>query len=70
VEGSARSFSPQVLSHYAFSLAQEFSKFYENVPVLSSEGEDRKARLALVRVVGIVLKNSLDLLAIPTPEKI
>src|SRR2546429_221844 len=64
VEGSARSFSPQALSHYAFSLAQEFSKFYENVPVLSSEGADRKARLALVRAVGIVLKNSLDLLAI------
>jgi arginyl-tRNA synthetase len=70
VEGSARSLAPQMLCQYAFSLAQQFSRFYENIPVLSSERKVKTVRLALVAAVGITLRNSLSLLGIPTPDRV
>lgn len=70
VEESASTFSPHIIAHYSFSLAQEFSRFYETTPVLSSEGALKRSRLALVAAVGQTIKNSLHLLSIPTPEKI
>lgn len=70
VEEAVRTYSPHLICQYVFSLAQEFSKFYESVPVLSSEESLRRARICLVAAVGISIHNSLALLAIPTPERL
>ncbi|MEM3184721.1 MAG: arginine--tRNA ligase [Candidatus Hadarchaeales archaeon] len=61
---------PHLLAVYTSELAQEFNRFYETSPVLTATpSELRESRLALVDCVRIVLRNSLDLMGIPAPEK-
>lgn len=61
--------APHHLAQYALDLATDFSRFYTTSPVLSSEGDVRKARLALTLATSIVLKNTLHLLGIDCPER-
>lgn len=61
---------PHRLAAYLFDLAQLFSAFYENCPVLTAEDEQvRAARLALCQVTLNVLVQGLDLLGIRAPEQ-
>lgn len=64
-------FLPATISEWTFNLAREFSRFYEECPVLKSgvAPEIRAARLVLVSAVAQGLKNGLALLAIQAPEK-
>lgn len=60
----------QKLSFYARSLAEKFHHFYEKCPVLLAENsETAAARIQLLKATQIVLKNTLDLMGITTPEK-
>jgi arginyl-tRNA synthetase len=59
-----------VLAEYAFALAQSFSRFYAECPVLAAPGATEQAsRLAMCRLTGLVLERSLDLLGIDVPER-
>jgi len=59
-----------LLASYASELAQAFNVFYEACPVLGAKpNELREARLALVDCARIVLRNSLNLMGIPAPER-
>jgi arginyl-tRNA synthetase len=70
VEDAAKSFSPKLLAHYAYSLAMTFNLFYEKVPVLrEQDNEVRMARLALVKAFGIALKNTLEVLGITALDR-
>ena len=60
---------PHRLCSYLFELAQAFSVFYENCPVLSVEDPTRASRLALCRTTLDVLVTGLDLLGIASPEQ-
>lgn len=61
---------PHRLCGYLFDLAQAFSVFYENCPVLGAEGEaTRASRLTLCRATLDVLVTGLDLLGISSPER-
>jgi arginyl-tRNA synthetase len=61
---------PHHLCGYLFDLAQAFSVFYENCPVLSAEAEPTRAsRLALSRATLDVLVAGLDLLGISSPAR-
>lgn len=61
---------PHILAGYAFELTKKFNSFYNNVQVLNEENEDIKiARLQLVEMFSIVLKDVFWLLAIEMPEK-
>lgn len=67
---AARTFSPNLLCNYAFELAQTYNLFYEKLPILKAENEERKNfRLAIVQAVGQTIKNSLRLLGIEVPER-
>ncbi|WP_218883458.1 arginine--tRNA ligase [Spinactinospora alkalitolerans] len=61
---------PHRLCTYLFELATAFSTFYENCPVLKSEGAVRESRLALALHTAAVLNRGLDLLGIDTPERL
>jgi len=50
-------------------LAGHFTRFYENCPVLKTEGTARATRLALCNVTARVLKQGLDVLGIETTEQ-
>lgn len=59
---------PHNLANYLFSLATEFSKFYEKCPVLNAKSTELKNnRLYLCYMTHIVLKNGLNLLGISIP---
>jgi arginyl-tRNA synthetase len=83
IEDTARDYQVQRIPQYALDLAAVFHRFYRDCRVLTdynspttlpplagpSNGSLRKARLALVLVTKIVLKNTLDLMGISAPER-
>ena len=61
---------PHRLCAYLFDLAQDFSGFYEQCPVLKAPDADlRASRLALSALTLRVLVQGLDLLGIEAPER-
>jgi arginyl-tRNA synthetase len=59
---------PHKLCTYLYELATAMSVFYEQCPVLKSEGEVRASRLALCTATRKVLAKGLYLLGIDAPE--
>ncbi|WP_326965989.1 arginine--tRNA ligase [Arthrobacter sp. CG_A4] len=59
---------PHRLCAYLFELAQLFTSFYDQCPVLKSEDSVRESRLALCALVLRRLSGGLELLGIETPE--
>ncbi len=60
---------PHKLCTYLFDTATALSTFYEQCPVLKSEGEIRTSRLAICAATRTVLAKGLDLLGIVAPER-
>lgn len=69
VDEVARELMPHKLCTYLFELATKYSTFYENCPVLKSDGDVRTSRLALCATTKRVLAAGLDLLGIVAPER-
>lgn len=69
VEKSAVSYNPAILADYLYNLAKIFSDFYRDVHVLKAGEEIKKARLALLSTVKIVLEKGLRLLGIEAIEE-
>ncbi len=70
VQMAISNLQPHRLCTYLFELATAFSTFYENCPVLTSEGAIRQSRLVLALHTATVLNRGLDLLGIDTPERL
>ena len=62
-------YRPNLLATYLLELARAFHSFFEACPVLKSEGQTRESRLILCDLTSRVLKDGLNLLAIPVPER-
>jgi len=62
-------YEPFIITRHITALAQAFNYFYHENPILSSEGELKRARLNLVYAVREVLKSGLSLIGIQAPEK-
>jgi len=60
---------PHKLCVYLFDLAQRFTSFYDACPVLSSEGDTRRSRLALCELTSRVLATGLAVLGIDAPQQ-
>ncbi|KAF1007015.1 MAG: Arginine--tRNA ligase [Luteibacter sp.] len=70
VQSAARRYAPNDLADYAYDLAQAFSRFYAECPVLAADSaEVRASRLSLVALTRHVLAHALDLLGIRVPER-
>lgn len=65
----AEDLQPHKLCTYLFDLATAMSVFYEQCPVLRSEGEVRASRLALCATTKKVLATGLGLLGIEAPDQ-
>ncbi|MBI3437068.1 MAG: arginine--tRNA ligase [Proteobacteria bacterium] len=61
--------APHFLAEHAYGLAQAFSGFYANCPILPSEGAVRASRLSLAAATLKQLSLTLDLLGIELPER-
>jgi arginyl-tRNA synthetase len=69
VDTVAETLQPHRLCGYLYELAGALSVFYEQCPVLRSEGEVRASRLALCAATQRVLARGLDLLGIAAPDR-
>jgi arginyl-tRNA synthetase len=69
LEAAADECRPNFLSNYLYELAGKFTSFYENCPVLKSEGATRESRLVLCDLTSQVLKQGLNTLGIETLEQ-
>ncbi|MFM8708852.1 MAG: arginine--tRNA ligase [Planctomycetia bacterium] len=62
-------YRPNVLTAWLYELAGCYSTFYDALPVLKAEGEERTSRLALCDLTGRILRQGLELLGIGTVDK-
>jgi len=63
-------YRPNQLTAYLFGLANRFSTFYENCPVLQAENaEERQSRLLLCDLTARVIRQGLELLGIEVVNK-
>ena len=69
IQKAAEKFDPSAIALYLYELAQLFSIFYENVPVLKAEGNLIHDRLTLILAVKQVMARGLKILGIDAPEK-
>ncbi len=59
--------APHKLANYLYELAQAFSKFYENCPVIGSENESK--RIKIVEAYVKTMTHGLSILGINIPEE-
>jgi len=69
VEMVARDLRPHLLTSYLFDLAQSFSVFYTNCPVLKAGRTSRTSRLLLCYQTAQTIRHGLGLLGIETVEQ-
>jgi len=70
VRVAAQRLSPNLIASFAFDLAQKYNLFYGLCPIIRAETQETKEfRLFLTAAVAQLLKNSLSLLGIFTPQK-
>jgi len=63
--------SPKEVARFAYKISVLFNEFYEAIPVIKTENEHlRSARLTLVECFSRVLRESLSLIGIRSPERI
>lgn len=63
-------YRPNQLTAYLFGLANRFSTFYENCPVLQAENAaERQSRLQLCDLTARVIRQGLELLGIEVVPK-
>ncbi len=70
VAEAASAYAPHVLATYLFELAQRYSTFYNDHPILTAPPAARTTGLALTKAVGIVLADGLELLGIKAIDMI
>lgn len=69
VKTAAEKYEPHHLATYAFELAKELNRYYEEVHILSSEQTEKEARIWLLKFTYQVLESSLGVLGIQIPTK-
>ncbi|WP_025691759.1 arginine--tRNA ligase [Paenibacillus zanthoxyli] len=62
--------APNAICGYAHTLATLFNNFYSACPILKAEPERLRFRLWLVRRFAGTLKDALDVLGLPAPERL
>jgi arginyl-tRNA synthetase len=65
---SAQTLAPHRIARYVLDLAGLFHSFYNRHRVINVEAELQGARLLLMRVTGITIKNALSILGVSAPE--
>ena len=60
---------PNRLCGYLFELSQVFNRFYDQIPILKASEPSKTSRLALCSITADTLKLGMNLLGIPTLER-
>ena len=62
-------YEPYIIARYAVELAQNFNRFYHNCPIIVDDEKLMNTRLYIVYVTKYIIKKSLYLLGIESPEQ-
>ncbi|MCF6515171.1 arginine--tRNA ligase [Lactobacillus sp. S2-2] len=68
VKEASENLEPSVIAKYSLRLAKAFNKYYANERILD-DNDELESRLALVKSVSIILKESLRLLGVKSPDE-
>lgn len=69
VERAGTEHAPHYITTYMTELASEFNSFYAKEKIANSSDSESGYKLALVEATGQILKNAMQLLAIPVVER-
>ena len=70
VREAAKEYSPAVIANYAFEIAKEYNKFYQNIPIFSEADQAKlKFRIAFSGAVADTIRKAMALLGIVVPDK-
>ncbi|MED9684887.1 arginine--tRNA ligase [Escherichia marmotae] len=70
IEAVAKDGTPHVLCSYLYGLSVNYSKFYEECPILSAtDSKVKNSRISLSFLTAQILEKGLDLLGIKVPSK-
>jgi arginyl-tRNA synthetase len=69
IRTSAEGFAPHLLAEYALGLSRSFHAYYDKHRVLTDDEPLTLARLALLHALQTVLRNTLEILGMETPEE-
>lgn len=66
---AAEKYEPYIVTRHLVALCQAFNKFYHDNSILGSDGDVKKARIALTYAVKTVIAAGLSVLGIKAPEE-
>ena len=70
IQQAAANYSPAVIANFTYDLVKEFNSFYQNVPILGEEDQNKKIfRVQLSKKVADTIKQAFSLLGIRVPER-
>lgn len=70
IQKAANELSPALIANYVYDLVRLFNSFYQNHSILKAENDNLKSfRLFLSQWTALVIKNTLFLLGIDSPER-
>jgi len=70
IEEAAAQFSPAIIAQYAYELAKQFNKLYNELSILNEEDAiKRNIRLTLAKLTGKTIREAFELLGITSPER-
>jgi arginyl-tRNA synthetase len=68
IDTAAVNREPHLITNYLRELAADFHAYYNGCRIITDDGEQRNARLALVVAIKQVIANGLELLGVSAPE--
>jgi arginyl-tRNA synthetase len=70
IEEAAAQFSPAIIAQYAYELAKQFNKLYNELSILNEDNAiKRNIRLTLAELTGKTIREAFELLGITSPER-
>lgn len=70
VQEAAETYSPSVIAAFAYDLAKEYNRFYQEVSILNEENAEALAfRLSMSQSVADTIRHAMSLLGIEVPER-
>jgi len=67
---AGESYSPAIIANYIYELVKEFNHFYQTIPILKEEDQQKLAfRLSLSKMTGKVIKSGMKLLGVEVSDK-
>lgn len=70
LQEAAREYSPALIANYAYELAKEYNKFYQNIPIFNeADPQKLRFRIAFSEAIADTIRKAMAVLGIEVPDK-